>query len=65
MITTCLGCALLAAWLAVPGAAARTVRMRLEPAAAALSIDAVAQVSGEDSGDDHGSIWRSCSSCWP
>ena len=42
MITTCLGCALLAAWLAVPGAAARTVRMRLEPAAAALSIDAVA-----------------------
>jgi len=43
MITTCLGCALLAAWLAVPGAAARTVRMRLEPAAAALSMDAVAQ----------------------
>ena len=43
MITMCLGCALLAAWLAVPGAAARTVRMRLEPAAAALSIEAVAQ----------------------
>jgi tight adherence protein B len=37
MIAICLGCALLAAWLAIPGPAARTVHKRLAPADPAAS----------------------------
>ena len=40
MIMMCLGCAVLAAWLAVPAPPTRLVRNRLAPAALAVATDA-------------------------
>ena len=55
MIMACLGCAMLAAWLAVPRPAARSLSSRLAPQTPSSVTEA--RIDAEPGGDDHGPPW--------